>query len=283
MRLTPLNLLVFFGLVLFARAGFAGDRSREAPQRRVLVELYTSQGCNMCPEAERLLGVLADRNAQIVPVAFHVDYFDNPWKDPFSDPLYSKRQAAYNEIHTAAKHPGYGLFYTPMLMIDGEASVNGRDLAGAEEALARAAEKKPRVALQAQRVTAKDGRSGEATVTVAPRFRTVEDAELLVCAVLRDDRVVTHVDSGENARKTLTARYPVLATRFQYIRLRGVAEATVKFSFQLNHAWNADRLDLVIFAQDRKTGLVHQAMVLPWIQGDTRTGSGVVAKGERQG
>jgi hypothetical protein len=91
MRLMPSHLFVFLGFALFAQAGFAGDPSREDPQRRVLVELYTSQGCNLCPEAERLLGVLASRNAQMVPVAFHVDYFNDPWKDPFSDSLYTQR------------------------------------------------------------------------------------------------------------------------------------------------------------------------------------------------
>src|SRR5262249_30879714 len=41
--------------------------------RKVLVELYTSQGCDMCPAAEKLLGALAERDRRIVPIAFHVD------------------------------------------------------------------------------------------------------------------------------------------------------------------------------------------------------------------
>src|SRR5262249_21194539 len=57
--------------------------------RMVLVELYTSQGCDMCPAAEKMLGALAEKDRRIVPIAFHVDYFNDPWKDVFSDPLYS--------------------------------------------------------------------------------------------------------------------------------------------------------------------------------------------------
>ena len=71
--------------------------------------------------------------------------------------------------------------------------------------------------------------------------------------------------------------------RYQYIRLGVRVESTVKFSFQLNNAWKADRLDLVVFVQDGKTGLVHQTMVLPWIQSDARTGSGAIGKAERHG
>ena len=103
-------------------------------KRAVLVELYTSQGCDMCPTAEKVLGALAERDRRIVPIAFHVDYFNDPWKDVFSDPLYSQRQMSYNQLYTKPKNPEYGLYCTPMLMIDGEQSVNGRDAVSAQAA-----------------------------------------------------------------------------------------------------------------------------------------------------
>src|SRR4051794_40106184 len=68
----------------------SADR-RDGPRRMVLVELFTSQGCDMCPAAEEVLGALAERDRRVVPIAFHVDYFNRPWKDVFSDPLYSRR------------------------------------------------------------------------------------------------------------------------------------------------------------------------------------------------
>ena len=109
---------------------------------RALVELYTSQGCDTCPEAEPLPGVPSGRNTQVVPVAFHVDYFNSLWKDSFLDALYSQRQASYNEVYTAPEHPDYGLYNSPMLMVDGADSANGRDLVGVRAELARAAKSK---------------------------------------------------------------------------------------------------------------------------------------------
>ena len=106
-------------------------------KRMVLVELYTSQGCDMCPTAEKIFGAIAEKDSRIVPIAFHVDYFNDPWKDVFSDPLYSQRQMAYNQLYTRPKNPEYGLYYTPMLMIDGEQAVNGRDLPAAQAAIRR--------------------------------------------------------------------------------------------------------------------------------------------------
>jgi hypothetical protein len=76
----------------------------DASKRLVLVELYTSQGCDMCPTAEKLLGALAERERGIVPIAFHIDYFNKPWKDVFSDPLYSQRQMTYNQLYTKPKN-----------------------------------------------------------------------------------------------------------------------------------------------------------------------------------
>jgi Protein of unknown function (DUF1223) len=106
-------------LVLMGLAGCAaccaayGQGEPPAATRKVLVELYTSQGCDMCPQAEEWLGALAQRNHRIVPIAFHVDYFNDPWKDVFSDALYSRRQMTYNQLYTKPKNAEYGLYYTP--------------------------------------------------------------------------------------------------------------------------------------------------------------------------
>jgi hypothetical protein len=125
----------FLGLVILLLVAIGPDQPVSADDRddskpMVLGELYTSQGCDMCPTAEIILGELAERDHGIVPIAFHVDYFNEPWKDVFSDPLYGKRQMVYNQLYAKPKNSEYGLYYTPMLMIDGGHSVNGRDTSG---------------------------------------------------------------------------------------------------------------------------------------------------------
>src|SRR6516164_7621907 len=103
--------LVALPLIVVGPQGAQTAEKDGESQRMVLVELYTSQGCDMCPTAERVLGALAERDRRIVPIAFHVDYFNVPWKDVFSDPVYSRRQMAYNEIYTKPKNSEYGLYY----------------------------------------------------------------------------------------------------------------------------------------------------------------------------
>jgi hypothetical protein len=64
-----------------------------------LVELFTSEGCSSCPPAEKWLsGLKSNQNlwTKIVPVAFHVDYWDHlGWRDRFAKPEFTSKQQHY--------------------------------------------------------------------------------------------------------------------------------------------------------------------------------------------
>jgi hypothetical protein len=264
MRNLSFSLICVFVLASGGAAALGQGRSRDATKRTVLVELYTSQGCDMCPAAEKVLGALAEKDRRVVPIAFHVDYFNDPWKDVFSDPLYSQRQMTYNQLYTKPKNVEYGLYYTPMLMIDGEQSVNGRDPAAAEAAIRQALAKKPGVGLDVALDLEGDGLSGTATIEVTSRSTRAEKSPLLVCAVLREDGVVTDVPAGENAGKSLVARFPARQTKYEFIELDGKSPVTQRFSFVIERTWKRQNLRLAVFVQDKRTGAVHQATDLPW-------------------
>jgi hypothetical protein len=92
---------------------------QSGPQRVSLLELYTSEGCSSCPPAESWLGALRTGGGrlwnEIVPVAFHVDYWDDlGWKDRFAKQEYSARQRAYSAIW------GTSSVYTPGFVLDGQ-------------------------------------------------------------------------------------------------------------------------------------------------------------------
>jgi hypothetical protein len=171
---------------------------------------------------------------------------------------------AYNELYTKPKNPEYGLYYTPMLMVDGQQSVNGRDAASAAAAIRQALARKPAVAFNVALDLANGGRSGTATIRVTSRSTRAEKSPLLVCAVLREDGVVTNVRSGENAGKSLVARFPARQTKYAFIELDGTSPATERFSFTIEPSWNRQKLALAVFVQDKRTGAVHQATDVPW-------------------
>ncbi len=263
--------LVAVVLVSAVTAGAADREAASSPRRVVLVELYTSQGCNMCPDAEKYLGALAAKHPKMVPIAFHVDYFNTPWKDPFSDPLHSQRQMAYNNLYTKPKPAEYGLYYTPMLMVDGEQSVNGRDPKAADEAVRRALAKPPGVSLKLtlkdpSEKTAGSDASRTLKVEATAKAAEVDGREVLLCAVLTEDGVSTKVPSGENGGKTLANRFPARSTKYEFVKLDRKVPAASSFAFKAEPGSDASRLRLVVFAQDRKTGAVYQAVDMPWAE-----------------
>jgi hypothetical protein len=72
----------------------------DSGERQVtLLELYTSQGCSSCPPAERWLNRYLDDDdlwAAVIPVAFHVDYWDDiGWRDSFAATAHGERQRDY--------------------------------------------------------------------------------------------------------------------------------------------------------------------------------------------
>ncbi|PZF78161.1 DUF1223 domain-containing protein [Aestuariivirga litoralis] len=85
----------------------------------VVVELFSSQGCNSCPPGDRLLAELRDKPG-VLALTFHVDYWDYlGWKDTLAGPDFSQRQYDY------AKARGDMDVYTPQMIVNGSKQMVG--------------------------------------------------------------------------------------------------------------------------------------------------------------
>ena len=94
----------------------AADACVAASPRTVVpvIELYTSEGCNSCPPADRWLSGLKS-GPDVVALAFHVDYWDRlGWKDRFASAAFTQRQAS-QQASTGARFS-----YTPQVVVDGQ-------------------------------------------------------------------------------------------------------------------------------------------------------------------
>ena len=103
-------------LLFAAQASLAGAAScsvHSAATITPVVELYTSEGCNSCPPADRWLS-RAKSDPSVIALAFHVDYWDRlDWKDRFANAAFTQRQ-------TQQLRPSGARFsYTPQVLIDG--------------------------------------------------------------------------------------------------------------------------------------------------------------------
>ncbi|MCA3554099.1 thioredoxin family protein [Aestuariivirga sp.] len=85
----------------------------------VVVELFSSQGCNSCPPADKLLAELHGKPG-VLALTFHVDYWDYlGWKDTLAGPDFSRRQYDY------AKARGDMDVYTPQMIVNGQKQMVG--------------------------------------------------------------------------------------------------------------------------------------------------------------
>jgi hypothetical protein len=257
-------------LVVFTAAAIAGGVDEaQTPEagKKVLVELYISQGCNSCPPASKLLGQLGELGFgpdRVVPVAFHVDYFNDPWKDPFSNSLYSRRQWSYNIVQKRED-----LYFTPMMMIDGREPMLGSDRAKALPAIRRALNEPLGVKLKLALDGA--GRSRKLNVQVAADTAEVVGRDLLVCVSIVEDPVTTDVPAGENAGKTLVEHHTVRGFTYKTIRLSRTGSKSVAFPLKVGTDWVAENCRVAAFVQDQENGKVYQADSLAWTA-DERTG-----------
>ena len=123
---------------LIASLGLAAaliPATASAADRPVVVELFTSQGCSSCPPANAYLNELTKDRRDVLPLAFHVTYWDRlGWKDPFSLEAATDRQDRYGHRF------GDGS-YTPEIVVDGASSHVGSDRAEVGPAIEQAKQK----------------------------------------------------------------------------------------------------------------------------------------------
>ncbi len=193
--LTLAGVAALAGLLVSACSRVSSARADESrPRSPVLVELFTSEGCSSCPPAEdelrRLEREQSIASVELVPIAFHVDYWDDlGWADPFSSSAWSDRQRDYDRSS--------GRVYTPQAVVQGQSECVGSDDAALRTLAQRAAES-PAARLMVTSTPAAPGRV-HVTVAVPPGAR--EQADVRVVLVERG--VVVEVPRGENRGRRL--------------------------------------------------------------------------------
>ena len=207
-----------------------------------LVELFTSEGCDSCPPADRWLSAMfaPDRAASASVLAFHVDYWDRlGWKDRFAAPQFTSRQYA------AMRANGATFVYTPQVLVQGrEVEAGARTVA--EQALTAARRRPPHAAIE----LFAQGTSARVTATVDASAR--RSAALWLAYT--DNGLVTDVKAGENRGVRLTHDHVVRA-------LYGPYPVNAPAVVELELPQERGRAPaLVAFVQDAKSGEVLQTL-----------------------
>ena len=248
-----MNLPLLLAFWAASATAFAADcRAVSGPATTVLIELYTSEGCSSCPPADRWLSAFAraPRDPGIVPIAFHVQYWDAlGWKDRFGDPRFTGRQEA------EAKVSGARFVYTPQVVVSGRDLPRWHDGAAFARAVDEVRRRPARATLEIAPHALADG-SVSAAVTARLRPGLPGGRLALVVAVLQDG-LSSRVTAGENRGERLA--HDFVARDLSIAPISG-ERSTHTFEFKARPGWEASRLSVAAFLQDTGTGEVLQAL-----------------------
>ena len=223
----------------------------------VLVELYTSEGCDSCPPADRWLSSLLSQGYttdKVVPLALHVDYWDYiGWKDPYAKREFATRQRRLAELKRAK------IVYTPQVVMQGQdfRRWGTGDFAAAVDTMgSQPARAKIALALNAM---------GKASVDVSLAAELLSAAERKDSAVYLaafENKLVSQVSAGENRGKTLPHDY-VVREWIGPIEFGADLKVVEKRTLPLLPNANPRQSGVAAFVQNRSTGDVLQALMLP--------------------
>ena len=214
-------------------------------KRFAVVELFTSQGCSSCPEADRLLGTLLNQynnnEHQLIALSFHVDYWNRlGWKDPFSQPVFSERQKAY------ASQMNLESIYTPQAVINGKWETVGSKETQLKQYINKALAQSNTASLQITEIS----QNGK-TLTISYAYEGSKVATALHFAIVQN-KATTHIKAGENDGVTLN--------NFNIVRSWQTTEATnnpkQKIEIHIPEEYNTTEFRVFAFAQEKLSGSI---------------------------
>lgn len=229
-----------------------GSTTTLADKGPVVVELYTSQGCNSCPPADAYLGELAKRK-NIIALSFHVTYWDYlGWRDRFAFKGATKRQRAYS------RHFRRGYVYTPQMVIDGQSEVVGSRHFLVDRAIGKAKRRSDKIT-----VTFKKADDGKLHAVLPTRKASGAAERATIWMVLFDRRHTTDIRRGENGGKKLSYHNVVR----KLMRLGTWDGEGKKVAVPVHAAGPDGRRDgCVVIVQSDQTGRIIGAAVMPLAQ-----------------
>jgi hypothetical protein len=220
-----------------------------------LLELYTSEGCDSCPPADRWfsaldLGSAAPRAAAL---AFHVDYWDRlGWRDRFGSSAFTQRQYEQMQRHDTS------FVYTPQVLLQGNDFPSWRSVPQPAKALAAINARPARATIE---LAAQPTDGAAIAVDVHVRVLKAPDREHAVVAVaLVQSGLGSDVKAGENQGKHLVHDHVVRAWQSG---LAVGATGELQQHVVLPLPRDSEPLEVVALVEDAASGDVLQVITLP--------------------
>ena len=183
------SFFICLAVPLFNSSGIAGELK--------VIEMFTSQGCYSCPAADKLLAKMAAKDADILNLEFHVDYWNQlqyrsagNWEDPYSAAEYTQRQRQYSALNLRGERG----VYTPQAVINGVFGHVGSNHRALKAGLKIA---------NARPVTVSIDRADATTLTIQLAGQSQAPADAHIYLVNFLEKTSTKITAGENHDKVM--------------------------------------------------------------------------------
>ncbi|HVG52581.1 MAG TPA: DUF1223 domain-containing protein [Xanthobacteraceae bacterium] len=158
---------------------------------RAVIELFTSQGCDSCPPADKLIGRLS-KDPAIIALTAAVDYWDYlGWKDTLALAGHGNRQRAYARVR------GDRDVFTPQVIVSGSAQALGSDESQIERAIAQSRRNAATLSLPLVLAV----KEGKLTVNAPAGKSSADRAEIWLCPNAK--AIPVTITKGENKGRSI--------------------------------------------------------------------------------
>jgi hypothetical protein len=231
-------------------------QAQSTDKQLAVMELFTSEGCGLCPAADRWVQRLPEQgitDEQLIVLGFHIDYLNDikGWIDRFAKPLFSERQRQLARLNL------YQTVFTPEIFISGEVVHNwqthGIEVIEFVNSFAPMAHIKLRAEMQASQlhVSSKISVSGDEN----------RDYSKLYLAIT-EDNIVSEIHGGDNIGAIFNHQNLVRAWLGPF-DLDKEGETELNTQIALDQDWDLNNLKLVAVVQNLYDGYVLQGLSLP--------------------
>lgn len=238
--------------------------ARSGPHTTALVELYTSEGCDSCPPADRWLQGLAGRGLapeRVVPLSLHVNYWDYiGWRDPYAQQRFADRQRKLAQVMRAK------IIYTPQVMLQGQDFRRWGSGGAFDEAVARINARPPGASIA---LALRGGQPDSLAVEVrAELLDRAQEADVGLYLATYENKLVSSVSAGENRGRTLAHDYVV----FEWLGPIPFSGGRIdeRRALPLPPGAAPTHSGVAAFVQNRRSAEVLQALMLPACPGPGR-------------
>lgn len=221
-----------------------------------VLELFTSEGCGLCPAADDYVNALSEQNIdeeKLIVLGFHIDYLNNRkgWVDPFSKPEFTDRQKQLAHFNR------YQNVFTPEMVVSGETVHSWREQLVDVIGFLNAYPAEVDIALTAEQ----QADTLRVNTSVSVRGEDNRQHSALYLAVTESE-LFSEVRGGDNAGQDFTHQN-VVREWYGPFELAASGTTQLQKTIPLAKNWQQDQLKLVAVVQNFSDGYVLQGLALP--------------------